>query len=71
MGVVNKCWIHGAVCGLYCLYFTRIFILVKAVLPPPHRRHLARSLPVPRGRMATGGCLTTLAFSVNMKSKTK
>lgn len=39
-----------------------------AVIPPPHRRHLARSLPVPRGRIATGGCLTTLAFSVEMKN---
>lgn len=37
--------------------------VVAAALPPPHRRHLARSLPVPRGRIATGGCLPTLAFS--------
>lgn len=31
--------------------------------PPPQRRHRARSLPVPRGRMATGGCFTKFALS--------
>lgn len=32
-------------------------------VPPPHRRHLARSLPVPRGSMHTGGFLSRLALS--------
>lgn len=31
--------------------------------PPPQRRHRARSLPVPRGRTATGGCFTRFALS--------
>lgn len=38
-------------------------------LPPPHLRHLAKSLPVPRGRIATGGCLIRFAFSVNKEGK--
>lgn len=75
----KKCWVYGAQGVLHCilvfvfvffvclLLFFQIFIIVEAVLPPPHRRHLARSLPVPRGRMATGGCLTMLAFSVELK----
>lgn len=51
--------------GCSTLYFCFLrFSLLCYVLPPPHRRHLAKSLPVPRGRIATGGCLTTLAFSV-------
>lgn len=33
------------------------------VSPPPQRRHRARSFPVPRGRMATGGCRAKLALS--------
>lgn len=32
-------------------------------VPPPHRRHLARSLPVPRGSIHTGGFLSRLALS--------
>lgn len=32
-------------------------------LPPPHRRHRARSFPVPRGSTATGGCTKRLALS--------
>lgn len=31
--------------------------------PPPQRRHLARSLPVPRGSTATGGCFSRFALS--------
>lgn len=40
---------------LSCIYFLS--------LPPPHRRHRARSLPVPRGSMHTGGFLSRLALS--------
>lgn len=36
-------------------------------VPPPHRRHLARSLPVPRGRMHTGGFRSRLALSGTTK----
>lgn len=53
---------------LYYISVFKIFIVVLTILPPPHRRHLARSLPVPRGRIATGGCLTMLAFSVELKN---
>lgn len=35
----------------------------SCLIPPPHRRHLARSLPVPRGSMHTGGFLSRLALS--------
>lgn len=40
-------------------------------VPPPHRRHLARSLPVPRGSIHTGGFLSRLALSgaVGQKSQ--
>lgn len=34
------------------------------ILPPPHRRHLARSFPVPRGRTATGGRSTIPSLSM-------
>lgn len=34
------------------------------ILPPPHRRHLARSFPVPRGRTATGGRSTMPSLSM-------
>lgn len=37
------------------------------ILPPPQCKHRARSFPVPRGRMATGGCLTKLALSAKQK----
>ena len=33
--------------------------------PPPHRRHRARSFPVPRGRTAVGGRSTKFILSVN------
>lgn len=35
----------------------------RTASPPPQRRHLARSLPVPRGRTATGGCFSRFALS--------
>lgn len=37
--------------------------------PPPQRRHRARSLPVPRGRTATGGCFTKFALSAIKKKE--
>ena len=41
--------------SLQCVYFLSV--------PPPHRRHRARSLPVPRGSMHTGGFRSRLALS--------
>lgn len=36
--------------------------------PPPQRKHRARSFPVPKGRMATGGCLAKLALSARAQT---
>lgn len=38
--------------------------VLQNVVPPPHRRHLARSFPVPRGRTATGGLSTRPNLSI-------
>lgn len=37
--------------------------MVSGSSPPPQRKQRARSFPVPRGRMATGGCMAKLALS--------
>lgn len=37
--------------------------------PPPQRKQRARSFPVPRGSMATGGCLAKLDLSASTKKK--
>lgn len=56
-----------------CIYFRKPKISVNTIpfvqkiyhiLPPPHRRHLARSFPVPRGRTATGGRSTMPSLSM-------
>lgn len=39
--------------------------------PPPQRKQRARSFPVPRGSMATGGCLAKLDLSGSAKKKKK
>lgn len=36
--------------------------------PPPQRKQRARSFPVPKGRMATGGCLAKLALSARAQT---
>lgn len=41
------------------------------VSPPPHRRHRARSFPVPRGSTATGGRTSRLALSDGEKRARK
>lgn len=35
------------------------------IIPPPHLKHRARSFPVPRGSMHTGGFFSKLALSVS------
>lgn len=46
--------------GLHGLHPSRVMLLTS---PPPQRRHRAKSLPVPKGRTATGGCFSKLALS--------
>lgn len=46
--------------GEWSILLQRIYFLS---VPPPQRRHRARSLPVPRGSMHTGGFLSRLALS--------
>lgn len=64
-------WFHSAVTTeelvqIVTEHETDVYVICW---PPPQRKQRARSFPVPRGSMATGGCLAKLDLSVSAKKK--